>query len=253
MEKAILDQLRKLCDEGADPKFETTAEYWSTQVAAFLTSAIGPGAAEEFLGFRDASDVWNQHSLRLGYLQGLAAKAAASGPEVPPSKASPVASPLAGSPTAMADSRRVFVVHGHDNEAKEGAARFLEKLGLRPIILHEQPSAGRTVVEKLEQYSGDTTFAVVLLTPDDIGAVGTAPHDLKPRARQNVIMELGYFIGKLGRTRVCALHKGGVELPSDYQGILYIEMDDAGAWKSKLAQECVQAKLPIELSGLLGG
>ena len=66
-------------------------------------------------------------------------------------------------------------------------------------------------------------------------------------------MELGYFMGRLGRIRVCALHKGGVELPSDYQGILYIEMDSAGAWKSKLAQEFVQAKLPIELSGLLGG
>jgi predicted nucleotide-binding protein len=93
----------------------------------------------------------------------------------------------------------------------------------------------------------------VLLTPDDIGSAANKPSDLKARARQNVIMELGYFMGRLGRFRVCALHKGSVELPSDYQGVLYIELDPAGAWKAKLAQEFVQAKLPIELSGLLNG
>jgi predicted nucleotide-binding protein len=94
---------------------------------------------------------------------------------------------------------------------------------------------------------------VTLLLPSSVGAVATAATDLKARARQNVIMELGYFIGRLGRVRVCALHKGGVELPSDYQGVLYIEMDPAGAWKAKLAQEFVQAKLPIDLKALIGG
>ena len=109
------------------------------------------------------------------------------------------------------------------------------------------------IIEKLENYSDDIAFAVVLLTPDDVGAEEIHASNLKPRARQNVIMELGYFIGKLSRLRVCALYKGGVELPSDYQGILYIEMDLAGAWKSKLAQEFVQAKLPINLEALLSG
>lgn len=144
-------------------------------------------------------------------------------------------------------------MHGHDNEAKEGTARFLERLGLQPIVLHEQPNSGRTIIEKFETYSGDIAFAVVLLTPDDFGGVADTPQQSRPRARQNVIMELGYFMGRLGRHRVCALHKGGVQLPSDYQGVLYIELDPAGAWKAKLAQEFVQAKLPIELSGLLGG
>jgi predicted nucleotide-binding protein len=147
----------------------------------------------------------------------------------------------------------VFIVHGHDNEAKEITARFLERLGLQPIVLHEQPNSGRTVIEKFETYSGDIAFAVVLLTPDDVGDVATAETSLKARARQNVIMELGFFMGRLGRIRVCALHKGGVELPSDYQGVLYVEMDPAGAWKAKLAQEFVQAKLPIDLTALLGG
>ena len=142
-------------------------------------------------------------------------------------------------------------MHGHDNEAKESVARFLQKLGLEPIILHEQASGGRTVIEKFETYSRGVVFAVVLLTPDDIGGVASEPAGFKSRARQNVIMELGYFIGRLGRMRVCALHRGSVELPSDYQGVIYVEMDHAGAWRTKLAQELVQSKVPIELTGLL--
>ena len=99
-------------------------------------------------------------------------------------------------------------------------------------------------------------FAVVLLTPDDMGCVAGSKIDvaqLKPRARQNVILELGYFIGRLGRTRVCALHKGNVELPSDYQGVSTCRWTTVGAWKVKLAQEFVQVKISIELKGLLGG
>jgi predicted nucleotide-binding protein len=97
---------------------------------------------------------------------------------------------------------------------KESVARFLEKLDLRPIILHEQPNKGRTVIEKFEAHS-DVGFAVVLLTPDDVGGLASSPDKLSRRARQNVILELGYFIGKLGRAKVCALYKEGVEIPSD--------------------------------------
>lgn len=150
------------------------------------------------------------------------------------------------------DSRKVFVVHGHDNEAKEITARFLEKVRLQPIILHEQASCGRTIIEKFETYSGDIAFAVVLLTPDDVEASAANQAQLNPRARHNVILELGYFMGRLSRVRVCALYKGSVELPTDFQGVIYIEMDAAGAWKAKLAQAFVQAKLPINLDGLLG-
>jgi predicted nucleotide-binding protein len=149
------------------------------------------------------------------------------------------------------DTREVFVVHGHDGEAKESVARFLEKLGLVPIILHEQPSQGRTVIEKFEISSKNVAFAVVLLTPDDVGGTTDEATDLRPRARQNVILELGYFMGRLGRTRVCALYKGGVELPSDFQGVVYIEFDPAGAWRTKLAQELLGAKITIKLEGLI--
>jgi len=92
-----------------------------------------------------------------------------------------------------------------------------------------------------------------LLTSDDIGGIKDKNPKLQPRARQNVILELGYFMGRLGRSRVCALYDKGVELPSDYQGILYIVLDKEGAWKTKLAQELIHSKLPIKLEGLVGG
>lgn len=126
-------------------------------------------------------------------------------------------------------------------------ARFLEKLGLKPIILHEQPNAGRTIIEKVERYS-EVAFAVVLLTPDDVGGVAANPEPLNPRARQNVILELGYFLGKLGRAHVAALLKGDVERPSDYDGVVYIAMDSGGAWKLQLARELKTAGLNVDLN-----
>ncbi|MCD6153547.1 MAG: nucleotide-binding protein, partial [Syntrophobacterales bacterium] len=113
------------------------------------------------------------------------------------------------------EAKKIFVVHGRNNEIKEAVARFLEKIGLSPIILHEQPNSGRTIIEKFEQYSNDISYAVVLLTSDDIGGIKDKNPKLQPRARQNVILELGYFMGRLGRSRVCALYDKGVELPSD--------------------------------------
>jgi len=147
------------------------------------------------------------------------------------------------------DSRKIFVVHGHDSQTKESVARFLERIGLEPIILHEQPSSGLTVPEKLEAFSS-VGFAVILLTPDDIGGLASEPDKLNPRARQNVILELGYFLGKLSRSRVCALYKN-VEIPSDYQGVLYVEYDTSGGWRTKLAQELVEAGFSINLEALL--
>jgi len=247
MRKAVAEQLSKFCEEGSQPSSSFVLDRWASKVSSFLSTALGADAQEEFLRLRD-DDGWTEHALRLGHVQGLIAKSEAQGIAIPA-----VSQVAISSPTVNSTARKVFVVHGHDNESKETTARFLERLGLEAIILHEQPSSGRTIIEKFEIYSGDIAFAVVLLTPDDVGGVASGPSDLKPRARQNVIMELGYFMGRLGRSRVCALHKGSVELPSDYQGILYIEMDLAGAWKARLAQEFVQAKLPIELSGLLSG
>jgi predicted nucleotide-binding protein len=143
--------------------------------------------------------------------------------------------------------RRIFIVHGRDDAAKETVARFIDKLRLEPIILHEQPNAGRTIIEKLEGHL-DVDFAVVLLTPDDVGALATAPDQVRPRARQNVVLELGLFLAALSRRRVCALHRGDVELPSDYDGVVYIPMDDAGGWRLLLAREIKHAGLEIDLN-----
>ena len=143
------------------------------------------------------------------------------------------------------DSKEVFIVHGRDNEAKETVARFLEKLELTPVILHEQPSQGSTVIEKFERHA-QPAFTLVLLTPDDVGALQDDENNLKPRARQNVIFELGFFIGRLGRERVCALTKENVEIPSDYEGVVYIPLDEAGGWKMSLVRELKTAGLDVD-------
>lgn len=132
-------------------------------------------------------------------------------------------------------SNKVFIVHGDDGEARETVARFLGKIGFEPIILNEQANQGRTIIEKVEA-NADVGFAVVLLTPDDVGRAKDS-EDLEPRARQNVLLELGYFIAKLGRERVCALRRGQVSIPSDFAGVVWEAMDDAGGWRQRLGRE----------------
>ena len=150
--------------------------------------------------------------------------------------------------TEPPSSRRVFVVHGHDDGLKETVARTLEKLDLEAVILHEQPNKGRTIIEKFEDYA-DVSFAVVLLTPDDMAyRSGEAPDTARPRARQNVILELGFFLGKLGRDRVAVLHSGvkNFERPSDYDGVLYIPIDDNGQWQFGLVKELKAAGIDVD-------
>jgi predicted nucleotide-binding protein len=161
----------------------------------------------------------------------------------------------ASEPTAMPDeprehSKKVFIVHGHEDGPKQAVARFLTKLGLEPIILHEQPSRSRTIIEKIEEH-GDVGFAVVLLTPDDEGRVKGAG-ELEPRARQNVIAELGYFVARLKRERVCALVKEGVEIPSDFSGVVYVPYDDGEAWQRDLGRELQAAGYAIDWNKVMG-
>jgi hypothetical protein len=145
-------------------------------------------------------------------------------------------------------SRRVFLVHGHNEGLLHEVARYLEKLQLQPVILREQPSSGRTIIEKFVDYA-DVGYAVVLLTPDDRGGVANAPLEGQHlRARQNVILELGYFIGKLSRSRVTALHFGNVEIPSDYSGVAFVAVDDHGAWRLELAREIRASGLLIDMN-----
>jgi len=217
---------------------DTEAGAWYNQVSAFLQVA-----APQFLSDFDSL---TGNSGRRGLLEGAALKLEME--TVAPTPATGAgASTL---PVVAQQSKKVFVVHGHDAEAKEAVARFIERLGLEAIVLHEQPNAGRTVIEKFEQYT-DVGFAVVLLTPDDVGAAKGKSANLEPRARQNVVLELGYFLGKLKRSRVCALYKSGVETPSDFDGVLYVELDDKGAWRTKLAQELSNARVPFNVDAIL--
>lgn len=142
-------------------------------------------------------------------------------------------------PEAAARSNDIFLVHGHDERAKAEVALFLERAGLPPIILHEQANRGQTLIEKFERHGKASGFAVVLLTPDDVGGQVGAPTE--PRARQNVIAEMGWFAGRLGRERVCVLRKGAVVVPSDFHGVAYTDMDERGAWRNELARELREA------------
>lgn len=146
---------------------------------------------------------------------------------------------------------RVFIVHGHDEAAKFAVQALLGRLGLVGVILDEQTGRGATIIEKFEREADTASFAVVLLTPDDKGGVAAATIDqLKPRARQNVILELGYFAAKLGRGRVCALRRDNVEIPSDFSGVQYVDYDAGGAWRVALAKEMRDAGLPVDLNHL---
>jgi predicted nucleotide-binding protein len=140
-------------------------------------------------------------------------------------------------------SNEIFIVHGWDEAAKETVARVIERAGLKPVMLHEQANGGQTIIEKFEKHGSAASFAVVIATPDDVGGLAgpDAISGLRPRARQNVIGEMFWFAGRLGREKVCALVKGDIEMPSDFACIVYTHMDAHGGWKAKLLQELHEA------------
>lgn len=142
-------------------------------------------------------------------------------------------------------NRKIFVVHGHDIVAKQDLEILLRKLHLEPIILNEQIGGGKTIIEALERHS-EVSFAVVVMTPDDFGGSKVDPDTAIDRARQNVIFEMGYFTGKLGRQRVLALLKGGIELPSDLRGVVFVEMDSHKGWHRQVFRELQEAGFELD-------
>jgi predicted nucleotide-binding protein len=148
-------------------------------------------------------------------------------------------------------SNKVFLVHGRDEATKNEVALFLRNIGLDPIILHLRPNGGRHLLTKFREESAGATFAVVLMTPDDIGGIAEADAGLQPRARQNVVFELGFFIGKLGPGNVAALLKSTVEKPSDFDGIAYIGYGSGMSWKTELARELLHAKVVFDAAAVL--
>ena len=145
---------------------------------------------------------------------------------------------------------KVFIVHGHDELALEQVIAFIKDIKLEPIVLKNQANLGNTIIEKLEQYS-DVGFAIVLYTPCDIGASIQDKNNIRERARQNVVFEHGYLIGKLGRENVCALVKGDIEKPNDISGLVYIELDSQKAWRFNIARDMKKLGYDIDLNNLI--
>lgn len=146
------------------------------------------------------------------------------------------------------NTNQVFIVHGHDELAKTEVARFIEKLGFEAIILHEQVSAGQTIIEKIESYS-NVGFGIVLYTACDVGNTKNNMDNLNFRARQNVVFEHGFLIGKLGRKNVTALVKDTIETPNDISGVVYISME--GEWKLSIAKEMKNSGYSIDYNLVL--
>lgn len=163
----------------------------------------------------------------------------------------PVDEPAAAAPAVDVTPAKIFLVHGRDEAIKHSVARFLERrVGLDVIILSERPNRGRSILTKFQQEADGAAFAVVLMTGDDMGGLradlaGGEVAALLMRPRQNVIFEMGFFIGQLGVDRVCALIPPGVEKPSDYDGIVYVALDDQDGWQRKLVTELHAANVPV--------
>lgn len=143
------------------------------------------------------------------------------------------------------DKTKIFIVHGHDNGLKQEVARFIEKLGLTPIILHEQPNAGKTIIEKIESFT-DVGFGIVLYTECDQGA--KKGEDLKARARQNVVFEHGFLIAKLGRENVSHLATPNIEMPNDISGTIYVDNNN---WKQDIFKELKYAGYDIDANDMI--
>ena len=242
--KDIIKQAKEIQVKEIDMFTQSRHSIWQSQVETFVQTAYSEAEFNKYkkIIFEDnkGNGVAVITAVITGYLEGLLARASAESSNVNETSI----------PILQYDTQKVFIVHGHDIESKEMVARFVQKIGLKPIILHEQPNSGLTIIEKLESFS-NVGFAVVLLTPDDVGGLAQKPDELQARARQNVILELGYFIGRLSRNRICALYKQGVAIPSDFGSIVYVELDEKGGWRTKLAQEFVHAGMSIEIEGLL--
>ena len=149
-------------------------------------------------------------------------------------------------PTVL-DKSKVFIVHGHDDLAKTEVARFIEKLNFEAIILHEQASSGKTIIEKIEEHS-NVGFGIILYTPCDVGSTKDDKENLKFRARQNVVFEHGYLMSKIGRNNVCALVKDKVETPNDISGVVYVPMDYHKAWQIAIAKEMRNSGYDIDMN-----
>jgi len=237
--------LRRRNDSVAASDYQVAAHQmrqWRRVAAQTLARLVGKDAAELLRELRVGNSLEEQYDACVKFLLDLKEDI-----QKYPHHLIALAEPVStGGSGAIDDDRRIFVVHGHGLH-KDVVARTLSTLGLQPIILLEQPGAGQTLIEKFEHHA-DARYAIVVLAADDVG--GKVGEEQERRARQNVIFELGYFVGKLGRGRVCVLYQSGVQIPSDYLGVEYVIYDESDAWKIKLARELKHAGYPTNVEAL---
>lgn len=225
------------------PENEYQREYDNTGVAMIL------------MGNEDVmEDYYNRINKKIAALERLIDKL----PLLPKAE---TANPVQVEEKDAIDMKKVFIVHGHNNALKIEVARTVEQMGLKAIILHEQEDLGNTIIEKFESNASDIGFAIVLLTADDMGVskrdmeresneIGYKAEP-RARARQNVVFEMGYFIGKLDRAHVFELMEPGVEKPGDLDGIIYTPVDSEGVWKYKLAKRLDFVGYSINMKAIL--
>ncbi|WP_394835000.1 nucleotide-binding protein [Pendulispora rubella] len=257
-----IERLHKLSEEGntlasMSEVSETSLDGWVTKARMMVQAAFGANSDEVsyFANAGEYLDLFRKASARelaAARLEELLAKISTLNAYISHLESIADAQPSAAVKPALStkDPDHVFLVHGHDTSALHETARFLQLVGLTPIVLSEQASRGQTVIEKFEEHAGRAPYAVVLMTPDDRGGPVSATFEQQNlRARQNVIFELGYFVGALGRKHVCALYKVGTEIPSDFSGVVYVAIE--GDWRLQLARELKSVFASVDLNNAL--
>lgn len=245
MAEVALFGKRYLTDHPFYSDFEKACSCGQQGVNSLLTIMHAIGQDREFWTAPEQKPTSPVYQAMMGYTnsQPVSAPIYQAQPSIQPQSA-----PSVGTPVPAPEKKKVFIVHGHDDAAKQEMARTLEKAGFEAIILHEQADGGLTIIEKIEKNT-DVCFAVVLYTECDYGRA--KEDDISKerfRARQNVVFEHGYLMCKLGRDHVCALVKGNVETPGDISGVVYTLMDAAGAWKMQLSKNMKAAGLEFDFS-----
>lgn len=246
--KGIIAEIDALIQKGVDSG-DTSFKAWKTKAARFLIGRFGQASFEydTFAKTRFVPSMYVLGTPRLEFVKVCKGGLVATKKiflsyleEMQPENTGRVSS---NSLSVNSDFKKVFIVHGHDTALKESVARIIEKQGLEAVILSEQVNGGRTIIEKFEDYS-DVSGAICLFSADDVGSA-RAESNGKPRARQNVVLETGYFMGKLGRNRIVILADEGVEMPSDLSGIVYT---DTKNWQLDLLKELKAMGYPIDFN-----
>lgn len=238
--KSIIDETDTLINmnvRASDPAFQA----WKTKAERFLIRNYGEKNLEhnKFLKTRFSPVIWsgsdpddeNKNAIKI-CCDGLRSCKAIFSTYLDDFADESEADLCGAHTTNSADMNKIFIVHGHDGELKQSVARIIEKQGIDAVILSEQANKGRTIIEKFEDYS-DVSGAICLFTADDFGRAKKDSSD-NTRARQNVVLETGYFMGKLGRDHVVILADDGIEMPSDLSGVVYTSTE---SWKFDLLKE----------------